>query len=102
MMYPYDVNITCSGTSDPSTPVTVEWYDSRGNMLYNQTNHYEITQLPVSGVSQLRIIVSNDKDGGASKTGQYTCVVSNRVSEDSRSVIVSLAKEPESKLLQFK
>lgn len=102
MMYPYDVNITCSGTSDPSTPVTVEWYDSRGNMLYNQTNHYEITQLPVSDVSQLRIIVSNDKDGGASKTGQYTCVVSNRVSEDSRSVIVSLAKEPESKLLQFK
>lgn len=45
MQFPYDVNMTCGGVSDPSTPVTVEWYDPMGNRLYNQTNHFEITQV---------------------------------------------------------
>jgi uncharacterized protein YodC (DUF2158 family) len=97
MEYPYDVNMTCGGVSDPSTPVTVEWYDHHNNRIYNQTDNFEITQ-NAQGVSRLRIIIAHDDDEfGAWRAGMYKCNVSNGVSYELRSAHVFKPTEKESK-----
>ncbi len=95
MQYPYDINMTCDGVSDVSTPVNIEWYDQAGNRLYNQTNHFEITQ-NARGVSRLRIIIANDDDLGVSRAGLYTCTADNGVSKDTRSAHVFKPSEQQS------
>ena len=98
MVYPYDVNITCGGVSDPSTPVTVEWFDKNGNRLFNETDKIAITQND-AGVSLLRVIIKTDEDKGRSRSGAYFCYISNGYSNFTKDAVISEEPERERKFL---
>ena len=75
----------CSATSDPSTPVIVQWYkvldQGRQKLVYN-----EPTYLSVMNGNLTLYIDANCSDTCFKYLGEYKCVADNRYTQDTVTV----------------
>jgi hypothetical protein len=86
--------LTCLGTSDPSTSVTIYW-------LFNgfPVMHTSNAAMYVVGVDYLTIDASMSQDGGLSLAGTYTCVAFNGYSKSTSQANLTISGEVNSTLL---
>lgn len=94
-------SFNCTGVSDDSTPVSVEWYKLRDK----ESGYSQVIEIPgqvaVEQTGSLSFQLPNNKSSWAVHAGQYKCSVSNRYSTQTKEVSLLFEDEEPRTLLRL-